>query len=531
MRSKTAPSDTHNNIRKHLSKIREIRSEIEKVPDDYTPHVTAWRSSIDTLQRELELQLSYITSLRATTEDPEKQKELNFRESLYEIIKEMGEEFRNLVQILKPLVHIPKTCEFKNWDMITLDLRTELSKAAIAAEREGPEKTLEVLKEVYAYRDQLISQIIYSLLHKKIVLWMDLGIQQEEYVKGEVLVATQSILKYQEENGHIPTKIEYKHPRNTSEEETGYVPNLLSSITAFSEEFMSISRMLENSFSLLSKNNKIGTAVISLREEIEFVKKEAAKYEKELQSARSLLKSPDRREWVQINRELQQTHEQLENANMNIQRLNMEKINLEASNNELSQNMREMESRLKKLNDSVFPRLDELERLQGEIIAELKKIRQDADLLPEMFRSEVKLKKLIRDEKLQAEEKMKQAYEELFVIKSNRGKLENERDRKEKIAMQAIAARNLLDERLKEMQSSMGGVEKNLKESKELNEKLKHELDSYKEQFKELEEHVYVMNNRINELEDQKKSLIDQLKTLGAQSKAHYTYRRLKDES
>lgn len=40
MRSKTAPSDTNNNIRKHLGKIRDIRAEIEQVPDDYTPHVT-----------------------------------------------------------------------------------------------------------------------------------------------------------------------------------------------------------------------------------------------------------------------------------------------------------------------------------------------------------------------------------------------------------------------------------------------------------------------------------------------------------
>lgn len=358
---------------------------------------------------------------------------------------------------------------------------------------------------------------------------MDLGIQQEEYVKGEVLVATQNILKFQEENGNIPTKTDYKHPRQTIEEEKGYVPELLSSIGSFTEEFMSISRMLENSFSLLSKNSKVSPTVINLREEIEFIKKESLRLEKELQSARSLLKNPDKREWVQANREIHIMHEQLESANMNVQRLNMEKMNLEVSNNELSINLREMEARLKKLNDSVFPRLEDLERIQGEIIAELKRIRQDADLLPEMFRSEVKLKKLIREEKLQAEDKMRHAVDELTNVKSTRGKLENERDRKDRIAMQAIAARNSLDAKLKEMQTLVLKLENELKLSNEYNEKLKSDLDCYKQQYNELQDHVYVMNNRINELEDQKKGLIDQIKSLGAQSKAHYTHRRLKD--
>ena len=37
---------------------------------------------------------------------------------------------------------------------------------------------------------------------------------------------------------------------------------------------------------------------------------------------------------------------------------------------------------------------------------------------------------------------------------------------------------------------------------------------------------MYILNYMINELEDQKKVFIDQLKSMGVQSRAHYVYGR-----
>lgn len=77
----------------------------------------------------------------------------------------------------------------------------------------------------------------------------------------------------------------------------------------------------------------------------------------------------------------------------------------------------------------MIPRLENLEKVQKEVLVELKRIRQDADLLPEMFRNEVKLKNMIREEKFQAEEMMLQAQEELKLIKDTKGGVEGDRDR------------------------------------------------------------------------------------------------------
>ena len=284
--------------------------------------------------------------------------------------------------------------------------------------------------------------------------------------------------------------------------------------------------MIENNFKLHSEM-KPSPNVISLREEIEAGKKEFYALEKELQTARILLKNPDKREASSMNRDLVETKHQLGIATANVQRLRMEKTNLEAANIEHLQNIEEMQTRLRSLNDSVFPRLNDLEKTQEEIMAELKKIRQDADLLPEMFRSEVKLKKTIREEKLMAEEKMNRALQELEEAKGVKYKLEQERDRKERISLQAIAAKNMMDGYLKEANMKLDVQAKLVIEGNKKIEVLSKESEQYKAQFLELQEHMYILNNRINELEDQKKALIDQLKSMGVQSRAHYVHRRL----
>jgi chromosome segregation ATPase len=355
---------------------------------------------------------------------------------------------------------------------------------------------------------------------------MDLGLQSEEYVKGEVLATTQRILKAQMDHGHIPSKSEYIQPTTDDSESKVFIPDLLPVLSSFSEEFKSITRMIENNFKLHSEFKPSPNA-ITLREEIENCRKKISELEKELQNSRNTFKSPEKREWVITNRELLDCKHQLELSLGNVQRLKMEKINLESKNIEHQQIIEDMKTRLKTLNDSVFPRLEDLEKVQEEIMTELKKIKQDADLLPEMFRNEVKLKKTIREEKLFAEERMNKALEELDQAKKIRAKIEQERDRKERISLQAIAAKNMIDVYLKEANAKMEIQNKTIAESNSQIEKLSKESEYHRGQFLELQEHMYILNNRINELEDQKKALIDQLKSMGVQSRAHYVHRRL----
>lgn len=266
---------------------------------------------------------------------------------------------------------------------------------------------------------------------------------------------------------------------------------------------------------------------MSLREEVENARRECEALGNEVQSLKIMLRTPDRREWMQINRELQELQLNLDTANKNIQKLSMERISLESENARLKQEMQDADSKLSKFNNFALPKIEETERLQKELLQELKQIRQDADLLPGMFRNEAQLKINIREEKLKAEEMMEKALAELELHKARADRLEHEKVRKERIALHAIGARNSMEVDLKKASQRIKELEDKVHSLEELAKNLEVlKVDTEKE-HNEMQKHTFVLNNRINELEDQKKVLLDQLRAEGKHSKAHFTIRKV----
>lgn len=88
-----------------------------------------------------------------------------------------------------------------------------------------------------------------------------------------------------------------------------------------------------------------------------------------------------------------------------------------------------------------LPRIKETKKFQQEISDELEKIRQDAELLPSMFRAEVEFRKVQEKEKNEAVHQRKMAMKVHDKLVKERDDLKNELDRKQRLAIQAIAAR------------------------------------------------------------------------------------------
>lgn len=89
-----------------------------------------------------------------------------------------------------------------------------------------------------------------------------------------------------------------------------------------------------------------------------------------------------------------------------------------------------------------MPKIKETMKYQKELYDELEKIRQDADLLPSMFRAEAKFRKEANLEKDEALEKMNSALKQHNKLVKERDDLKNEVERKYRLAIQAIAARS-----------------------------------------------------------------------------------------
>jgi len=268
----------------------------------------------------------------------------------------------------------------------------------------------------------------------------------------------------------------------------------------------------------------------SLREELEKAYLQNEKLEREVQNLRYMVRSPDKKESIQLQKEVEELRSKAQQNKRKFQKVTMEKLSFENENAQLKQKLSDLESKLKEINEYYLPRLQEMQELNDDLSQEVKNIRQDAELLPSMFRNEAFKKKKIRDQKIELEQKYNDT---LKLLQEERGKfnsLLNDKSRKEKMALQAVAARNSLKKDLEQANQEIQRLSDIITNSESIEEKAKQTVQQYKEKYQEMQEHIYVQNNRISELEQQKKVLIQQLKGKGISSEAHYTFNLVKGE-
>ena len=117
-----------------------------------------------------------------------------------------------------------------------------------------------------------------------------------------------------------------------------------------------------------------------------------------------------------------------------------------------------------------IPRLKETRKYQKDLAAELEKIKQDAELLPSMFRAEAVFRNQCKKEKDEAEDVMKDAVKKYHSLLKERDDLRHELERKERLSLQAIAARSNMKTHLDQASQSLKDQEK---ENKLLMQKMK----------------------------------------------------------
>ena len=129
--------------------------------------------------------------------------------------------------------------------------------------------------------------------------------------------------------------------------------------------------------------------------------------------------------------------------------LQNEKDTLERSNKELRQKVQEYIGKLKKAEEaeqrlkSLFEtKLKKTIQVQEDLVSEMKRIHDDASLLPQMFRLEANERNIINKSKNEAEVTAREALANRDRMQSTIDDLQEEVDRKKKLSIQAIAARS-----------------------------------------------------------------------------------------
>lgn len=250
-----------------MKKVQEARKDYSSIKEDTLPQettqrVSTWRNSIDGFHKDLDAHGKFLKSLLQDTPNVTIGATKGVQR-LLKISEKYSNDFKLIVNVLKPLAYIPKSCEFgkgylATWDLILQNLKSNLLNMIKTVLVQGEDAALECFIEVTEIRDNLISQAFKALLYRKIVLWMDLDILDSGYVKGEILEVVQNIFAFKNKHGYVPTRVEYSHPKRASElppiNDPSYRPpaqlNLTSLFESFTGEYANIISLIENNFQL-----------------------------------------------------------------------------------------------------------------------------------------------------------------------------------------------------------------------------------------------------------------------------------------
>jgi len=185
----------------------------------------------------------------------------------------------------------------------------------------------------------------------------------------------------------------------------------------------------------------------------------------------------------------------------------------------------------KNLENWLKPKLNDTKKYQRMLASELNKIRQDAELLPSMFRAEAQFRNKCKKEKEEAEIKMREAVDKFEKLLLEKKDLQHELERKERLALQAIAARSSMKDSLADSSKNLKRAMDDVKSMEEEVRKAKEETEYYKKRYDEMFNSVSGLNKRIEELEEHKKHLLAKIKESGDSTGLEYIVKTQKLEN
>lgn len=126
---------------------------------------------------------------------------------------------------------------------------------------------------------------------------------------------------------------------------------------------------------------------------------------------------------------------------------------------------------------------------------------------------------------------MKDALEKFEKLVLEKKDLQHELERKERLALQAIAARSSMKESLADSSKSLKQAMDEKKMMEEEVRKAKEETEYYKKRYDEMFNSVSGLNKRIEELEEHKKHLLAKIKESGDSTGLEYIVKTQKLEN
>lgn len=382
-------------------------------------------------------------------------------------------------------------------------------------------------------KDSLYKQVTHALIYRKILLFKDLNINSADFVEAKIANVINEMDDLEKEYGYIPTKAKLEEIKlstpgpytPTSEGDSRYSESV-DNLYSLSISLLEMENIIKSNFKLsdekLSKFTENNPILDTLRKRLEDVYKEKEKLYEDIKRNENMMMGGDMSELHEMNRELDRL--KLQNDSLH-KELDSAQGNFKTCQNALTKtkhDLRNMTEAKKNLENWLKPKLKETKRYQKELAIELNKIRQDAELLPSMFRAEAQFRNQCKKDKEEAEIKMTEAIKIAEKLELEKKDLKHELERKERLALQAIAARSSMKDSLADSSKSLKKAMDDMKAMEEEVRKAKEETEYYKKRYDEMFNSVSGLNKRIEELEEHKKHLLAKIKESGDSTGLEY---------
>lgn len=360
---------------------------------------------------------------------------------------------------------------------------------------------------------------------------MDLDIQGEYYMDNSVVTKLNDMIQESQQNeGYIPTKLEFKDVSvndkgiyNTELEHRDRYPEEDTAIGCFkllTDSIEDMEQIVKQTFNLSEDKKQRfsaqNTVSMTLRQELEMVHLEKKELQEKIERLnKEIVKSTEDTPQTDYHKTIKDLKYKLERKEKEVKEQEEIISNIKQSHSATQNRLNIKTDELQRLENKIFPKIKETKEYHKSLAKEIKKIKEDGELLPSMFRAEAQFRNQCKQEKDEAFEAMEKALKSYEKLKAEKRDLKHELERKERLALQAIAARQSMKDSLSEATGQLKDVEKERDTIREEMEFAKSETDHFQEQYEKMFNSVSSLNKRIEELEDHKKNLLDKLKRDG----------------
>ena len=165
---------------------------------------------------------------------------------------------------------------------------------------------------------------------------------------------------------------------------------------AFSLAFFELENLIKKNFKLSTeKREKFteGNPVLeTLRDQLEEVHKQKEKILDDMRRNESLLMGGERKEIIELNHDMDKLRIEMDALKKENDNVNRALSNTSSALTKCKHDLRNVTEAKKNLENWLKPKLNDTKKYQKTLASELNKIRQDAELLPSMFRAEAQFR-------------------------------------------------------------------------------------------------------------------------------------------